>query len=268
MIRAPDKQNPLIRTVSRAAKLRCVGMMLLLGLATAAHSDALRVGMADLDYPPFYFHDGDRLTGAAYDIAEWLADYTGHQLSYEAMPFVRVQKHLQRGELDMVMVYFRTPEREQHVAYLDQPHLVESSYLVVSAAARTLPDRFDGDFRALTDYRFLSVRGYFHGSHYEQALYLLKEDVNNEQEIIRRVLASPRFIGVGNRAAIEFHAARSGVLQRLRFIEPAIDRGANYIAFSRRNPDHPRYVREFSEALKVLKASRDYRAILKKYAIR
>lgn len=249
----------------RVLRVGCVVALLL--AAVVSRADVLRVGLGDLDYPPFYFTKQGELQGAAIEVAEALAGQLGHQLNYERLPFVRVQRHLASGDLDMVVLYFRTPEREESALYLQQPHLQESSFMVVKKGLQGIPAGYRGSFLEWRDQRFLSVRGYYHGETFRQALFLDKQLVINEQELIRRILSAGRFVGVGNRAALQYHAERMGVADQLQYIEPAIDRGDDYIAFSRKIPKAEQYVAEFSEALRRFKRSRRYAEIIRRYGL-
>ena len=122
-------------------------LLLTLLLSASACADELTVGLVSYDYPPFYYQQDDQLTGAAIEIAEALAQQLGHTLEYQRMPFARVQRELASGGLDMVVLFFRTPEREQYAVYVDEPHLAEASYLLVKKEQQDLPTTFSGDFK-------------------------------------------------------------------------------------------------------------------------
>lgn len=227
-------------------------------------AERLEVGIGELDYPPFYYMDEGRLTGAAVDITEDIAESLGHQLAYSRLPWARVQYFLKVGEIDMVMLYFKTPQREQDAVYVDQPHLLESSYLVVP---KSMDVTFNGDLKALQQHRFLNVRGYSHGLEYDESDYLNKNAVTNETELLRQLVIQEDAVGVGNKSALTMYAERLGIHDKIRFMSPPIDQSPNYIAFSKARPDAEDLAKEFSQALKAYMQTPRYRQILDQYGI-
>lgn len=229
-------------------------------------ADTLIVGLADADYPPFYYATDRGFEGAAVEIAEDLARATGHELTYKRYPWRRVQHNLNAGVVDMVILYFRTAEREQDVIYTDSPHLKERSSLFVPVH---LDIQFNGELGSVSQYPFYGVRGYFYGDAYQQATFLDKFEVSNEPELIKKV-ANPRLnlVGIGNKPALEFYARKLGFEGQIRFLTPDLYEGDNYLAFSRTRKDARQLARAFSEQLSVYKKSKRYYQVLEKYGIR
>ena len=83
----------------------------------------LRVGLGELDYPPFYFEKDGNLHGAAIEIAQHIAQKLGHTLVFRRYPWKRVQLNLKTGDVDAAILYFKTPEREKTLLF-SQPYLV------------------------------------------------------------------------------------------------------------------------------------------------
>lgn len=243
--------------------IRC---LLLLIISPIAHSDTLKVGLGNLDYPPFYYQD-QKVTGAAIDIAEALAQQLGHRLEYQRMPFARVQHELASGALDMVVLFFHTPEREKYAVYVQEPHLIEASYLLVNKEQSDFPATFSGNFNDWSSSVFVSVRGYFHGQAYADADYLRKVEVNNEQALLQRLLDVRPFVGLGNKATLLFHAKAMNLTDRFRFIEPAVDIGHDHMAFSRQHPQAEQLAMAFDQALKAFKQTPQYQQILQRYQV-
>lgn len=237
------------------------------GIYGTSQADELTVGLGSYDYPPFYYQQDDQLTGAAIDIAEALAQQLGHTLKYQRMPFARVQRELASGGLDMVVLFFRTPEREQYAVYVDEPHLAEASYLLIKKEQQDLPTTFNGDFNDWSESVFISVRGYFHGDGYAEADFLRKVEVNNEQELLQRLTGDRPFVGLGNKATLLYHAKALGLTDRFRFIEPAVDVGYDHMAFSRQHPKAESLAQAFNQALKAYKKTPQYQQILRRYQV-
>lgn len=228
-------------------------------------ADTLRVGLSNADYPPYYFEGEEGLEGAAIEIAEDLAHQLGYNLEYHRYPWKRVQYNLKTGVIDMVVLYFKTDERAKDVVYTQTSHLIERSSLVTPTHLKV---QFDGDLNALKRFEFYGVRGYFYGDQFEHAEYLSKHHVRDEAELIRWVATEQRnFIGVGNKPALEFYARKLGLLDKIKFLKPAIHEGENYFAFSKKLPNAEGIALRFSSELDKYKETTRYKDILQRYQI-
>ena len=227
-----------------------------------AHAEELMVGLAELDYPPFYYAGDDAMTGASIEIAEALADIAGHQLTYKRVPWKRLQKELQSGSLDMVILYMRTEERERDVFYTKEPYIFEESYLFVGKDHELTEAQ---DLNQLSGYDFFYVRGYSHGQAFDSASYLHKTEVKDELELIKRISSDRPFIGVGSKPAIIYHAQQSGLGEEIKFLQPVLHRGENFMAVSRQVKGGEKIAADFSTAFTEFSKSPVYAEILKRY---
>ena len=200
--------------------------------------ETLKVGLGELDYPPFYYVEDNVLTGAAIEIAEATADRAGYQLSYQRVPWKRLQSMLRIGSLDMVILYFKTAEREKDVIYTDKPHIYENSSVVMPKGLKV---EFDGNIHSLVGHELIYVRGYSHGTEFDSSQTLSKHTVNNENELLKRITRGRPFLGVGNKPALLMYAQKLGLQDKIEFLEPPFDRGKNYMAFSKKRKDAKNY---------------------------
>jgi len=228
-------------------------------------SQTLVVGLSSVDYPPYYYSGENGLEGAAVTIAETLAGQLGYQLVYKRYPWKRVQKYLETGDIDMVLVYFKTPARARYVVYTDKPHLTETASLFT---AKHLKLTFAVKLDQLSGYQFFGVRGYFYGEAYANAKYLKQGEVKDEPELVKRI-ANPHFdlVGVGNKPAIKYYARKLGLSGQFNFMSPAIFEGLNYFAFSKARLDAQLLAQNFSQALVGYMASDQYKQVLKRHGL-
>ena len=240
----------------------CSYLFLATSFNSQAYSDELKVGLAELDYPPFYYVGDDAMTGASIEIAEALADIAGHQLTYKRVPWKRLQKELQSGSLDMVILYMRTEERERDVFYTQAPYIFEESYLFVGKDHELTEAQ---DLKQLSGYDFFYVRGYSHGEAFDSASYLHKTEVKDELELIKRISSDRPFIGVGSKPAIIYHAQQSGLGEEIKFLQPALHRGENFMAVSRQVEGGEKIAADFSAAFTEFSKRPVYSEILRRY---
>ncbi|GLQ30323.1 substrate-binding periplasmic protein [Litoribrevibacter albus] len=230
--------------------------------STGIKRSTLKVGISETDYYPFYFEEGGKITGAAAEIVSALAEQLRYELTFKRFPWKRVQHNLASGKIDMVMLYFKTPERAKDVFYVEVPHIHESSSLI------TLKSRdiaFNGDINQLSSYKFGNVNGYWHGEAYSNHPTLVKRAFSSTTELLTVLKRGGIDIAVGNKPVLTQLANTMGLSDQFKFLEPKIDYAPDYIAFSKASPNAPKLVEEFSDALKKFLKSPEYKQILKKY---
>lgn len=245
-----------------------IGRLFVVGLlvlhASLSHARELKVGVGSINYPPYYFEENGRLTGAAIEISQHIAARLSHTLVFEQYPWPRVQSYLRNGNIDLVILYFKTPARQEFAIYTDTPHIYDSSYLVKKKGAAI---SFDGDLASLGDYVFGSVRGYAYGDDYDNAHQLRKQKVGDERQLIRILLHGRVDLAVGSKAVISAHAKTAGVLDDLVFLRPAIEIAPAYFAFSKANADSTKLAQEFTAEIRKFVSTQEYQQILKKYSL-
>lgn len=226
----------------------------------------LVVGLAELDYPPFYFQEDGALRGAALEIAVAVAARAGYELRFERFPWRRMQALLRVGDVDMSILYFKTPERARDVVYTDAPHIHEASSLFVrrDSPLNTASAAFDGDLAALKGHRFGHVRGYSHGPAYDDGTFT-KQAVTDERALIEILIRGRIDLAVGNKPAIVRYARERGVEDKLRFLSPPIHSAPNYMAFSRAHPHAEALAALFTRELRQFMQTPEYAQILVRY---
>lgn len=237
----------------------------LLGLCSvSSYAKELKVGIGLINYPPYYYEKDGVMQGAVLEISQHIADKLGHTLVFEQLPWPRIQLYLRKGDIDMVLLYFKTPEREKYVIYTDIPHIDDTSYLFTKKDAAI---HFNGNLDSMREYHFGHVQGYSHGAEYDNATQLHKQEVREEKQLIKMILNNRIDVGVGNKAVINAHAEEVGLPGELFFLTPPIDTASVYFAFSRAKVDSKSLASEFSKQVKALLTTKEYQDILKKYGL-
>jgi len=237
-------------------------LALFMWFALPVQAKELKVGLGELDYPPFYFVKDGTLHGAAIEIARQVSKKLGHTLVFKRYPFARLQAMLKQGKIELMILYFKTPDRQKDAVYTDLPHIYESSHLFTVKGAEI---SFGGALADLNSYSFGNVRGYSHGKDYDGADFLNKHAVRNEQTLLRMLIGGRFDIAVGNKPAILMYARQKGLDDKITFLTPTIDEGPNYFAFSKARRDAEELAKEFSFAVQEFIDTGEYRQILEKY---
>ncbi|OUR95681.1 hypothetical protein A9Q84_14360 [Halobacteriovorax marinus] len=237
--------------------------LIFINFCLSSYSMEINVGISDKDYYPYYFEKDNKMYGASIEIAEQLANKLGHNLIYKRYPFARVINYISSGEIDMVILYIKSKEREKYAHYLDIPHIYESSSIIYKKTRDEI--FFEGNLNKLKKYNFANVRGYSHGATYDNATFLSKTFVKNETQLIKVLLAERIDIAIGNKAVIYSKAKELGVQNEIIFHRTKIDDGPCYLAFSKKSNIDKEVITSFNNSIKEFVKSEKYKSILKKY---
>ncbi len=224
----------------------------------------LKVGVGLLNYPPYYFEEEGAMKGAVLEVTQHIVDELGHTLVFEKLPWSRIQHHLRLGSIDMVVLSFKTPDREKYATFTDTPHIYDTSYLFIK---KTSQIEFDGNLNNMRDYHFGNIRGYSHGIKYDEANQLNKQFASEEKQLIQMLLHNRIDVAIGNKAVITAHAKEEGVFEQLVFLNPPIDNTPAYFAFAKIKIGSNKLAHEFSEQVKALVKTEKYQQILDKYGL-
>lgn len=225
-------------------------------------SPVLVAALAELDYPPFYFREDDALTGFSIEVLNRVAEQLGIVISYRRLSWPRVLQSLRNGQVDMVTTFTPTPERQKMVFFTSLPHAVEHNHLFVRADRQL---DYKGELQSLSPYLIGVITGYSYGAEFDQAEYLHKDEVLDEQTLVRMVLGKRFDAGVGNPFAIRLEAAKYGRAGQLTFVDPPINSNPIHMGFSRKLPQGQALAERFSQAIARLKSGPDYQQLLRKY---
>lgn len=251
----------------------CSALMLIgtsFAAASASGSDenprlTLTAALAEADYPPFYFREGDHLQGFSIEVLDHVSRDVGVDIRYQRLSWPRVLKSLDDGSVDMVTTFSNTAERAPLVVYTGVPHAVERNSLFTVAESEVT---FDGTLESLSSYRIGAITGYSYGAEFDEVSYLMVERVLDEPTLVRMVLGRRFDVAVGNPFAIRLEAKKYGAEEQLNFIDPPVNRSPIYMAFSRKHPQALELAAEFTAAILEFKQTETYQQLLDKYDLR
>lgn len=246
-----------IKNLLRLCSIYCV-----LVAPSQAVPQPIKIGRQH-DYPPYIFTQGDKTTGVSVELAEAVFERLEIEITYEKLPFTRMLAYGKSGDVDAVMLVFKTPEREAFLSYPTH-HLANEENAFVTLKGTEVA--YFGNLRDLQDYTIGVVRGFSYGRAFDQSNYIRRREVIDDETLLK-MLVNDRFkVAVGSKFVLNYHADRLGVLEQLTFLEPDLFTSKPlYIGFSKANPDYEGLTARFSNGLKTIKESGYYERILKKY---
>ena len=118
------------RTLARTLAITSLGLTTLLGAATVAQADTLRVGMSG-SYYPFTFVSQDKLQGFEIDVMNAIGEQTGDDIKFVTASFSGLAGMLDSGRIDTIANQITiTPERQAKYAF-SEPYVYDGAQVVV-----------------------------------------------------------------------------------------------------------------------------------------
>lgn len=234
--------------------------ILLLSLASTAFADSLKI--VTLSYPPYEYLEKEDVRGIATRVVREVFKRMNVSIEIELLPWVEALEAVRSGRADAVYTAFKTPEREKYLLYPDVELIGQTTAFFVHAGKDI---EYNGDLRALSQYRFGVVRGVSYGSLFDDAVKsgLIDDLVVSEEgcESIRRFLAGESDILVSNRLearTILRNMDREGVAEAL---SPPLQYVRSYLAFSKKS-EHLDLMKEFEATLLQMRMDGSYGRLL------
>lgn len=232
-------------------------------LSMKGFSFEVKVGIAELDYPPYYYMNKNKMIGLSYEIANEVAKIADIKLNYMRFPWKRVLRNLEIGQIDMLIHSFKTDERAQYSIYTDTPHVNESSYIFVHKDSNI--QRYKQDLSNFNDRPVGHVRGYYHGKAFESNSKIKKMDVVNENQLVKMIIGKRFDAGIGNKAAIILAAKDGDSHENIRFLQPVLFQEPCFFAISKTIANAKLLKHKLDTALKSFMNTTEYRNLLIKY---
>ena len=247
---------------------KVIGMIIVslwfLGNVSISHAmpKQLHIGKQQ-DYPPYIFEHDGKTVGICAELAEAAFQLLGISVTYTQYPFPRMLEYGKTGDVDAVMMVFKTPEREAYLYYPENALYYEENSFFTRKDTHI---SYTGKLEDLKEYTIGVIRGFSYGEEFDHASYLQRDETVNDELLVKKLLSDRFKIGVGSRYVISYYAEKMGVLNDITFLEPNLfDKNPLYIGFSKARPDNKDLVIKFSEAIETLKKTGEYQRILQKY---
>ena len=245
--------------IAATAILLC---LLLVSLVQAGQQITVLRGQ---DFPPYHYLDhGGRETGILVELIQKAASRLDLTVRFRQFPWSRCLRMLKDGKADAMMNLFKTKNREAFMVFSQTPLAREvNRFFTLNGKDLT----FTGDMTRLTGLKIGAVRNYSYGKAFDEAasrLTLLR--LETEKSMLMNLIQGRCDMIIGNEVVIRALADQAGVAQRVIPLGPKLTNDPLYIGFSRAR-GHRDLARKFSNALKAVKTSPEYRSRLHAYGL-
>lgn len=214
-------------------------------------------------WEPYTYQENGKDSGFEIETVRAVIQKMGFHLKFEQFPWKRCLYMMENGQADALVSALKTSEREKFLYFPDEHISVSKTVFFKKSGS---PAEFDGSFKSLKDYTIGVISGFSYGEAFDKAAYLKKDEAKDAESLIKKILAGRNDLGAENLAVLTAAAKKIGVSGDIRFLEKPIHSQKLYVVFSKAKPSE-KLSMTFSETLRELKKSEEYRNILEKYGI-
>ena len=255
-------------------KLRAliVVLTLLVAVGGAATYTAAAVGIQErptlvividkADFYPYYYREHGKPVGPMPEVTEAVLLAMGYSVEFLEVPWARAVDMVTRLQADAITGIFYRQERE---AFLHYPQHFPAESLLSLMVRADSSMTFDGDFSVVEGHDIGAVLGWTYGL-FRKPLEIGRIDVGDERVLVRNVALGRIDIGIGNPTSLAKYAVDQGLRDRIRLLEPPVERTPLFTAFSKK-PGHDGMARRFSAALEGFKDTKSYSEIMHRHGI-
>ncbi|NRD75293.1 transporter substrate-binding domain-containing protein [Shewanella sp. VB17] len=215
-------------------------ILLCISLQTRA-IDAIDIALAD--YPPYEFSQNNEFEGISVKLVKAIFEEMKQPINLSLLPWSRGLKFLKEGQIDGFFQVLVRPERHE---YIDYSQVVLIDELVSLFVVEDSIISFNGDFSALSQYRFGARKDFSYGTIYDGAVedkVITKLTIDVETEhLIRKLCTGELDIVIGDQYAI-YHLFNQKMLikmsevkrcKKIRHLSPNVQSMPAYMAFSKK----------------------------------
>lgn len=225
--------------------------------------DGEHLSLATLNWAPYVGEDLEEY-GFTTEIVTRVFAHAGYRTSIAFMPWVRVLRHVARGDYDAMYPAYFSEERSRAYA-LTEP-FAQSPLVLFKRKQNSIAYTC---LRDLEGYRIGVVRGYVNSPAFDAAAYLEKEPTNSDESNLRKL-----YRGRIDLAVVDLYTAQylledciPEAREALEPMDPPLQIKPLYVGISREVDGYASIVAAFNRSLRFLSENGALEAIRKRHGL-
>ncbi len=237
-------------------------LCLLLSFFIHGHAIAETYSFAGASFPLLLETQNGQVKGLGADIAREILSAMGHQIEIQLYPWKRAQLMVRRGEADVLIATYKTPEREEFLDFTEN-HIYQD--LMVFHRKLNRPIRWNGDYTTLKGKKIGVILGWSYGDEFDQIRDELKlQEVTSVNAVFQMLLLDRVDLTATNARHAWIAINRLEIKDQVECILPPIKRTNVYYGFSKKKNLKELRIQFDLELQKMIKSGRLTR-LKKKY---
>ncbi len=211
-----------------------------------------------------YMGSGLKNQGFLPELMMKIFERTGYKTKVQFVPWKRAVFMVKQGRADVLLGAYYTKERGEFIEYPKEVGLVQD--VLFSRIGKNITYK---NLIELKAYRIGVVRGAAHGREFDEANYLIKEDVTNREMNIKKLMAGRIDLMAGPRDVTLFiiRTKYPQYVDKIEEVYPPLSGNKLYLAFSKNVPGYEKTVSAFTEGLRMIKKDGTFDKIAEKHGI-
>lgn len=233
--------------------------------ATASAADTRTLDCASTIFEPFVIKDGERIFGIDVDALRMIAAELGINVNFRLVPWVRLERQVERGEVDCVAAYFRTSEREAYMDFVATPlHITAYTLFMLEDDVYHLQHL--RSFEQIKGKVIGVRRGFKTSPEFEDALergWLEAKPLDNDRQGFN-MLRTLRIDGYLTDRHVGEYLIKKNAYRNIVPLSPPIRSAPAFLVFSKKR-EHSELARQFDAALRAAIEDGRYQQIFNRY---
>ncbi len=201
----------------------------------------------ETDFPPYNYVDPEgRFVGLDMAIVNAVMEHIQVDLEVIKVPWDRVTKMLNRGDIDFAFQFVGVPSRFERYIMVG-PFRHGKTVFAVKEDSKLRSYR---DLRDLTNRAIGVVKGYSYTDEFDSAKYLDKIEHFDNQALLKRLLTGDVDLIIGDLMTLTFLAKQQDNYDQIRFLDRILRVVPRYIAFNKKVPNKAALFEEGLEAIR------------------
>lgn len=222
----------------------------------------LTVASAQINYVPYNYRENGEVKGFSIDILDYFSSHSKYDFEFVILPWSRVLRLVDIGEVDLIITLFKTPERAQRYHFIEPAYGHEFNKLFTLSSKNF---SFDGQLSQLTPYSIGTIREYSYGEAFDQADYLKKLPAQSENVLVKLLLNGGVDMIIGNPFLFNKVIEQEQLTNQIRAIEPWTAKTPVHFALTKNRADALEIKQTLDKLTLQFKASAYYQQLLNKY---
>ena len=230
-------------------------------ISITAKPNVIKVGSSE--FPYLFEQKEDSIIGIGPDIINLIYKDSGKSVNYLNFPWKRALKQLERGDLDVIIGVYKTPERSKFFVFTEQPFYEDKIVLYTNASN---PRNWDGKIYSLRKMRIAIVDGWSYG---------VKTDSELKNINTLNTKSALKCLDVSSKRRVDFclmnYRDASGEIKKSNIknliqSKHVLDTAGVYFAFSKKHLNEVLY-NKFNKSLKQIISNGTISSIVNNYLI-
>ena len=220
-----------------------------------------------IHFPPMETIENGKFSGPGIEIVKEAFKRMGYEeeaFIIQDYPWKRILEMVKTGELDLVIDISYSDQRNEYLEYSEEQYAAYTKNLF---ALKETDVEFNGDLSELSDYKIGLVRGYKYGDAVVDAKdnkVIDYEEASTIHESLEKLINGRVPLIIEDHFAAELLFEELGHGDKVKMLEPAVDKTTTYIGFSRAKGITT--LREmYDETIRVMKEDGTIDSIMNKY---